>query len=413
MKITHIECSNIKSFKSLSADLIDFNVIIGMNGSGKSNFIMLFKIIRDILSASLAEAVANQGGADLLKNFFMQKDDDTIKLKYNLQLVSELTAIKQLGGKEVTIRIKSINSDTEFKIGQTEDVFNVINDKLEVKFEYFNANIKLGSSALIAKRHGEKYSFDLQSYDSVDYELHEVFKNIDSFAETVYPKSEIALHKLFLELFQIDLKNSSARQISVYEFEQDLLSTIKSTDSLVDSDESRDLFLDLLYSVLNDETKKKTFFNLLNFILPDIDDVIMEKDKHNQHRFLVKERYNKRYIPASLLSDGTVFLIVIILALYFDNQYLTIFDEPERRIHPHIISKVIDMMKDVSHHKQIILSTHNSEIVKYSGLESIILIKRDDDGYSLLSRPKNSREISVFLDNEIGLDELFVQNMLR
>ncbi len=413
MKITHIECSNIKCFKSLSTDLIDFNVIIGMNGSGKSNFILIFKIIRDILSSSLAEAVSNQGGAELLKNFFMQKDEDTIKLKYNLQLVSELNTIKKLGGKDVTLRIKTINSDTEFKVGQTKDVFNVVNDKLEIIFEYFTGNIKLGSSALIVKRKDEKYIYDLQNYDSVDYELHEVFRNIDDFVKTTYPKSEIALHKVFLELFQIDLINSSARQISVYEFEQDLLSTIKSNATVIDERESKEMFLDLLYSVLADDKKKKTFFNLLNFVLPDIDDVVMDKDANNQHRFLVKERYNKRYIPASLLSDGTIFLIVIILALYFDNQYLTIFDEPERRIHPHIISKVIEMMKDVSSHKQIILSTHNSEIVKYSGLESIILIKRDDDGYSLLSRPKNSREISVFLDNEIGLDELFVQNMLK
>lgn len=60
MKISRIECNNIKSFKNLSINLIDFNVIIGLNGSGKSNFILIFKFIKDILGSSLKEAIKNQ-----------------------------------------------------------------------------------------------------------------------------------------------------------------------------------------------------------------------------------------------------------------------------------------------------------------------------------------------------------------
>lgn len=412
MKITHIECSNVKSFKHLSVDLTDFNVIIGMNGAGKSNFILLFKLIKDILSTSLQQAITNQGGTELLKNFYMPSNVNTLKLNYSLQLVSELKSGKKIGGKDVVLQIKSINSSLEVTADNATKNIKLVSDKLELKFEYFNSNIKLGSSALIATRSDNKYQIQLQNYDSVDYELHEVFGDVTAFIDSEYADSEIILHHLFKELFNIDLNNSAARHISIYEFEQDLLATIKANSAKNDETESRDLFMDLLHNVLNDEAKKRSFFNLLNYVLPDIDDVIMEKGSQNEHRFLVKERFNKRYLPAYLLSDGTVFLIVIILALYFDNKYLTIFDEPERRIHPHLISKVIDMMKDVSTHKQIILSTHNSEIVKYSGLDSIVLIKRDEEGHSQLIRPRNSREIATFLDNEIGLDELFVQNML-
>ena len=412
MKITHIESSNIKSFKDLSVDLTDFNVIIGMNGAGKSNFILLFKLIKDILSTSLQQAITNQGGTELLKNFYMQSGVDTLKLNYSLQLVSELNTVKKISGKDVVLQIKSMTSSLEIMLDNATNNLKLVNDKLEIKFEYFNSNIKLGSSALIAIRSGNKYQIQLQNYDSVDYEIREVFGDVTALIDAEYADNEIILHHLFKGFYNIDLNNSAARHISIYEFEQDLLSNIKANTAINDETESRDLFMDLLHNVLNDEAKKRSFFNLLNFVLPDIDDVIMEKGTQNEHRFLVKERFNKRYLPAYLLSDGTVFLIVIILALYFDNKYLTIFDEPERRIHPHLISKVIDMMKDVSTHKQIILSTHNSEIVKYSGLDSIVLINRDDEGHSQLIRPKNSREIATFLDNEIGLDELFVQNML-
>ena len=44
-------------------------------------------------------------------------------------------------------------------------------------------------------------------------------------------------------------------------------------------------------------------------------------------------------------------------------------------------------MKDASAHKQIIVSTHNPEVVKYAGLdlESLMLVSRDKEGYSTIA----------------------------
>ena len=129
----------------------------------------------------------------------------------------------------------------------------------------------------------------------------------------------------------------------------------------------------------------------------------------------LKEVYSdKHYLPASLISDGTISIIALIIALYFEKNPVAFFEEAERRIHPHLISKVIDMMKDASAHKQIIVSTHNPEVVKYAGLdlESLMLVSRDKEGYSTIDRPHKKKDLSVFLKNEIGIEELFVQNLL-
>ena len=69
-------------------------------------------------------------------------------------------------------------------------------------------------------------------------------------------------------------------------------------------------------------------------------------------------------------------------------------------------------MKDASAHHQVLLSTHNPEIVKYAGLENILFISRDQEGFSKLTHLKDKKEIMTFLENEIGLEELFVQNLL-
>ena len=73
----------------------------------------------------------------------------------------------------------------------------------------------------------------------------------------------------------------------------------------------------------------------------------------------------------------------------------------------------MDMMKDASRNKQIIVTTHSPEVVKHAGLENILLISRDKDGFSTISRPSKKKEVKVFLKNQLGLDELYVQNVLE
>jgi hypothetical protein len=70
------------------------------------------------------------------------------------------------------------------------------------------------------------------------------------------------------------------------------------------------------------------------------------------------------------------------------------------------------MMKDASTNKQIILSTHNPEIVKYAGTEYLNFVSRDSEGFSKIIKAQEIGEIRTFLENEIGIEELYVQNLL-
>jgi predicted ATPase len=92
---------------------------------------------------------------------------------------------------------------------------------------------------------------------------------------------------------------------------------------------------------------------------------------------------------------------------------LTIIEEPERNIHPYLISKVVDLMKDASNKRQIIITTHNPEIVKYAGLENLLLIRRDEAGFSTICKPAATKELQSFLGDDLGLDDLYVQNLLE
>jgi predicted ATP-dependent endonuclease of OLD family len=58
------------------------------------------------------------------------------------------------------------------------------------------------------------------------------------------------------------------------------------------------------------------------------------------------------------------------------------------------------------------VTTHSSEVVRHAPLEDILLISRDSEGFSVISRPADKEEVQTFLANEIGIEELYIQNLL-
>ena len=66
--IKQIILSNFKSFNHVEIALDKFNVLIGANASGKSNFIQILKFLNNITKHGLKSAISMQGGAKFIKN---------------------------------------------------------------------------------------------------------------------------------------------------------------------------------------------------------------------------------------------------------------------------------------------------------------------------------------------------------
>lgn len=70
LNIDHITVKGFKSLRSIeNLELRPINVLIGSNGSGKSNFIGLFSFLRDIREGHLQDYVTRSGGAGRVLHF--------------------------------------------------------------------------------------------------------------------------------------------------------------------------------------------------------------------------------------------------------------------------------------------------------------------------------------------------------
>lgn len=168
------------------------------------------------------------------------------------------------------------------------------------------------------------------------------------------------------------------------------------------------------YYMVFQENLKRQFSNLMSDMLPFVKDLSVDKFFDKSLLFKIKETYSSRaYIPSSLLSDGTISITSIIVALFFEKNQLIIIEEPEQGIHPALIAKLMQLFYSASHNKQIIITTHNPEIVKHAqDFNDLLLVSRDENGLARISKPFEQEMVKAFLDNELGIDTLFIQNLL-
>ncbi len=415
MGIKKISVKNFKSFGELEVELGMFNVLIGTNASGKSNFVQILEFLRDIAYSGLNNAVSMQGGVEYLRNINIGSSENL-----SLKVVSD-HEFGLLGGRtdEGLIGIKIYETIYEFVLrfkGKQKGGlgFEIRRDKLTQKFEFvrLKGNIeeeKLGPGEMNISCVNRRVNIDLHKPEGISIDEDDIFP-------LFLREKKLQTNTLLLEnrFFFIPLLSEVFSNISIYDFDPKLPKKATPITGKAELEEDGSNLSIVLKSIIENKNKKRKLFNLVKDIMPFIDDLDIERFADKSLLFKLREIYSeKQYLPASLISDGTINITALIIVLYFEEKPLTIIEEPERNIHPYLIAKIVDMMKDASRKKQIIVTTHNPEIVKHTDLENLLLMSRDEKGFSMISRPAHKEEVRTFLKNEIGIEELYVQDLLE
>lgn len=419
MHIKSLNISNFKSFRNANLELGRFNVLIGPNASGKSNFIQLFRFLREIISDGLDNAISLQGGVEYIRNLNLLSEKDM--LEFHISLVSDERNGFTIPKDEKKYLAVLNCFDYSFKLSFAKDLYKVKKDKALACYDFYlqekKERKKAGSGELSLEMKSGKLDIDLKTDDNIPIYKHDFFPSflIDS---SNFKKAAGDRPSLLIETIENYLPFRESvidvfSNIPIYDIDPKhpkLARTVTGKSRLEENAENLAIVLKRILSNKNDRRK---FLNIINDILPYVENIQVEDYFDRSLIIKLKETFSdKDYMPAFLMSSGTIFIIALVIALYFEESKVAIFEEPERRIHPSLISKVVDMMLDVSREKQIILSTHNPEIVKYAGVENLLFISRNEEGFSTIERLNNKEEVKRFLENEIGIEELYVQNLL-
>lgn len=366
-----IEYLTIKGFKSIKQlerfPLRELNVLIGANGSGKSNFISYFQMLSELVDERLQSWVAKQGGADRVLSFGVKETN-----------YLESAVSTKLGLYDYSLEI-TIDSKLVFK---------------KEKFSWTDPKVQ-ATHTLSATSNEPKSPVPLSGY-----------------SETILAKSRLShINGMFFK--------DNFSDWTVYHF-HDTSDTagVKRLGSLHDNEYLRQdasnlaafLYrLKLEYPDVYQQIRKT-----VSLAIPFFDDFVLKPNKlpteEEQIRLLWRQKDSDYALWPSQLSDGSIRFICLVTALLQPEAPSTIIiDEPELGLHPYAITLLGSLLRSASKRMQVIVSTQSVPLVNEFSLEDLIIVEREK-GASIFKR-LDADEFDLWLE-EYSTGELWEKNIL-
>ena len=330
-----IEIKGYKSFRNLTLDLLPINILIGSNGSGKSNFLSFFEFLNRLYEQKLTEYVALNGGID--KYFFQgSKITDAIC---------------------ATIYFKDNFYSFELKEGDNRFVFS--KEKLGNNSLY-TAIGAFGNEASIKSYNGLSIGEHIRKYlpEIKKYHFHDTGKSSPFTKE-----SHIVNDTYFLY--------EKGGNLAAF------LYGIREKEPIV----------------------YKRIIRVIQSIAPYFSDFYFNVSAAETVRLQWTDKFSSTIYGPTDLSDGTIrFIALATLFLQPVPPKVIIIDEPELGLHPLAIQTLAGMIKSAAAKgTQVIIATQSADLITNFDAEDVITVNQTD-GVSVMKR-HSSEELNVWLDD--------------
>ena len=363
--LERIEIHGFKSIEHLSLTLRPLNVLIGANGSGKSNFIGAFGLLNQIVEENLQLYVQRAGGADALLHFGQKT---TPELKLVLDFRQDRPFNDYQNGYSTCLVPSAggglIHGDEQCSFwnpqkGRTALPISLARGRAETGLhEAIQRGQRVAGYVLQALQGWKVYP----SHDTSSSARLKQMGDIDDNAALRPDASNLAA---FLYLLQ-DTHPESYRQI---------VGTIR-------------------------------------MAAPFFSDFKLRPNPRNKQKIKLEwaERGTDAYFDAHALSDGTLRFICLATLLQQPRLPATvIIDEPELGLHPYAIVLLAGLLKSAATRTQVLVSTQSVTLVNQLDPEDIVVVDRP--GPASQFRRLAEAEIATWLEG-YGVGDLWEKNLI-
>jgi len=281
MAITKIIVSNFKSFDKIDVNIGNFGILIGANASGKSNFIQVFKFVRDILNFGLENAISMQGGLEYLANAKVGAAQH-ISIEISSDIAEE--HIPQVSNKSSALPGISV-LETVYKfalrINDRKTRFEIIEDSLTQKCSFHSfvkyrrkPKIKdeLGRGRIQLSRGKDQIEFTLTPPKGSNVKIDDIFPLFAT--RTIARQYKLGNRELLITtpcLYFIGPGIvESLKNISIYDFDPKLSKKPQAITGRAKLEEDGSNLAIAISNLLQSGTKKRKLFNLIGDLLPSV-----------------------------------------------------------------------------------------------------------------------------------------------
>ncbi len=408
--ITKIEIDGFKSLNNFELELkAGLNILIGPNGSGKTNIVLFFEFLSKLVKMPVNEAITEMGGF----GFIFQKTEkgyvDCIKVKIKGEIFEK-------NNRFYTYSFElRLSNDSENVVYAHQELFlgnNIQNFRFTIPEEANNINIE------------QKQSEGIE--DDIIRTSKDWPKNVK---KKVIEKEKNIFQEDSIRVFLSDYFGTILNDLEGGEIFNIAPNRIREQENAVSSKgiQSDGYGLSKTLYEMKRGNGSLTHYNERNFqktlaylkiANTAISDLTIEKDEFNSKlvpKVYIKSGEQTSVLPLAFLSDGTLKWLTLVTAVLTSDSVFCI-EEPENYLHPWMQAEMCTLMREHLATKIepsfILMTTHSETLLNAAKPEEVIVVDMKN-GATCAHRVENPDLLrEIISDSGFGLGHFYLTNSL-
>ena len=369
-----VSLKNYRSIERAEVELAPFTVLVGTNGSGKSNFADALVIASEI-SFDAASAIKRRGGIGSIRRWGIPETEET----------------------RVTVRVA--NEKTELDARFAEQFFSLLpNPESGWRFgTEFVAQANGGAVSRFERSADGAHLVDADGRTSVSVESLPSATSIMLYARQMLGSAAFRLfrtHRLQLELARMRVPQLASEDAELEVDGSNLAGVLRRLKAEREHD-----FTTVLLAMKR--------------LIPDLVDIsVTETGRFLFVEFDQQQAGRVARFGISEMSDGALRALgIIVAAQTMPFARFLIIEEPEVSIHPGAAAVLYEVLKEASNRGAVLVTTHSPEFLD-AAREEEILVCQYGDGVTRVG-PLASAQRQVVNEGLLSLSELMRSEPLR
>ncbi|MBO1352333.1 MAG: AAA family ATPase [Hormoscilla sp. GUM202] len=369
LKLSYIK---LKGFKSIAPegqtiDFQDITVLLGANGSGKSNLVSFFSMLNYMMTEALQIYIGENGGAETLLYYGAKKTNRAI-------------------------------AEMEFTNPKAKDIYK------------FSLSHAAGDTVIFTE---ETISYQQQGRESPYTFTLDPGRKESGLPERAKDRNN-RTERVVFELL---------RRCQVFQFHDTSKAAKIRNKGYIDDN----IFLRsdagnlaaFLYAMQNSDATNKYYRRIIRYIqqiMPQFGDFELKPSRLNENYIMLnwQEKGADYLFGPHQISDGSLRFMAIATLLLQPPETLPaviVLDEPELGLHPSAIAVLAGMARTASINCQIVMATQSPRLVDEFEPENILIVERNSDNSCSEFKSLDSEKLTEWLER-YSLSELWEKNVI-